>query len=193
MTDVMVSGTGSELVLAQSTLISLLERAFPDPDHPLPHGPGDPVLGPVPDPWRLAIAGVLGRLDWAMLNPQPLPPKERGIVAARVMIAQAVSTFEMAEVVAADGGEQALGVIDSRISRFLDDFCGTPPHPPKPWPHPWGGIYDGSEVVQPEEQLAASVQFQKAADAHHGYALYAPFQNAADKSREAGLQGLAEG
>ena len=108
------------------------------------------------------------------------------------MIAQSISTFEMAEAVAADGGERALAVIDARVSQFLDDdLCPRPPKPPRPWPHPWGDVLNGGDPIQPAEMLAASVQFEKAADAYKGHPLNAPFRNAAEQLREAGLKGLA--
>jgi hypothetical protein len=182
MADVMVSGRNSEIVLSQRALWSLLELLNPNPDDAGPVGPGGPVL-----------AGILGRIEQVLLNPQPLPPKERAVVAARVMIAQSVSTYEMAEAVAADGGERALQLIDARISRLLDeDLCPRPPKPPRPWPHPWGDVLGGSDPIQPAEMLAASVQFQKAADAYEGLALHAPFLSAAEQLREAGLKGLAQ-
>ena len=193
MAEVMVSGKGAEIVLSQRALTALLDLIYPNPDDTEPHGPGGPVMGPQPELWRTALPGVLGRLEWALLNPQPLPPKERAVVAARIMIAQSISTFETAEAIADDGGERALAAIDARVSRFLDeDLCPTPPRPPIPWPWPWGGVLDGGEAIQPAEMLAASAQFQKAADAYEGRALNAPFQNAADQLREAGLKGLEE-
>jgi len=193
MADVMVSGRGSEVVLSERALSSLLELLNPDPDDPGPVGPGGPYLHPRPATVRGALAGILGRIEQVLLNPQPLPPKDRAVVAARVMIAQSISTFETAEAVAPDGGERALAVIDARVSQFLDDdLCPRPPKPPRPWPHPWGEVLGGGDPIRPAEMLAASVQFQKAADAYEGRPLHAPFRNAAEQLRETGLKGLAE-
>ena len=193
MADVMVSGRSSEVVLSQRVLLSLLELLNPNPDDSGPVGPGGPYLHPHQNTVRGALAGILGRIEQVLLNPQPLPPKERAVVAARVMIAQSISTFETAEAIAPDGGERALTVIDARVSRFLDDdLCPRPPKPPRPWPHPWGDVLNGGDPIQPAEMLAASVQFQKAADAYKGRPLHAPFQNAAEQLRETGLKGLAE-
>ena len=183
MAEVIVSGQHSEIVLSQRALIGLLELGFPGPDDPGPYGPAE----------RTAVAGILERIERVLLNPQPLPPKERAVMAARVMIAHSISTFQTAEAIAEDGGERALAVIDRRVSRFVDgDLCPTPPRPPGPWPWPWGGVLDGGDPIQPAEMLAASVQFQKAADAYKDHALNAPFQNAADQLRAAGLEALGE-
>jgi hypothetical protein len=191
MAEVMVSGHHAEIVLEQQTFIRLLATAFPGPDDPEPSGPAGPISGPRPEPWRVALAGIFGRIEQVLLNPQPLPPKERAIVAARVVIADAIDTLRTAEAVAEDGGERALSVLDSRISKFVIEFCGTPPHPPRPWPHPWGDVLGGGDPIQPVEMLAASVQFQQAADADTSSPLHAPFSSAAEQMREAALKGLA--
>ena len=68
------------------------------------------------------------------LNPQPIPPgKQLQFAAARVAneIAYAAVAAE-----AAGMEEGAAGI----VSRAVDDWCGTKPHPfpwPGPWPLPW--------------------------------------------------------
>jgi hypothetical protein len=121
-----------ELSLSKQALIELLERASPDPCEPYGCDPSEPPNEPPdPPPWEFP--------RWLRLNPQPLPPKGhwRSANAARTLIAQALTLHELTEALASDGGERALGVIHRKVSEFVDDWCGTRPHP-KPFPWPWG-------------------------------------------------------
>src|SRR5215207_2419487 len=61
--------------VTRAALVKLLDAMrYPNPDDPgdpsPPWGPYGPI-GPV-------IGGVLRGLSWVLLNPQPLPPRDRG-------------------------------------------------------------------------------------------------------------------
>jgi hypothetical protein len=183
-----------ELSLSKQALIELLERASTDPCEPYgcdlsqpppPPGVGDPE--PLPDPPPREFP------PWLRLNPQPLPPKGhwRSANAARTIIAQALNLQELSEAFASDGGERTLGVIQRKVSEFVDDWCGTQPHP-KPFPWPWGPIVRGTEELQPIELIVAGAQFQKAADALEGNALQESFEGAADRLLQTGVSRLEE-
>ena len=149
---------------------------------------GTPPSGPPdPPPWEFPRS--------LRLNPQPLPPKGhwRSANAARTVIAQALTLHELTEALASDGGERALGVIHRKVSEFVDDWCGTPPRYPKPFPWPWGPLVRGTEELQPIELFVAGAQFQKAADALEGNALQEIFEGAADRLLQTGVSRLEEG
>jgi hypothetical protein len=173
-----------ELSLSKQALIELLERASPDPCEPYGCDPSEPPNEPPEPPiWEFP--------RWLRLNPQPLPPKGhwRSANAARTIIAQALTLHEWTEALASDGGERALGVIEREVSEFVDDWCGTRPHP-KPFPWPWGPIVRGTEELQPIELIVAGAQFQKAADALGGHALQERFERAADRLLQTGVSRL---
>jgi hypothetical protein len=175
-----------ELSLSKQALIKLLERASPDPCEPYGCDPWEPPNEPPePPPWEFP--------RWLRLNPQPLPPKGhwRAANAARTIIAQALTMHELTEALASDGGERALGVIHRKVSAFVDDWCGTRPHP-KPVPWPWGPLVRGTEELQPIELIVAGAQFQKAADALGGTALQESFEGAADRLLQTGVSRLEE-
>ena len=182
-----------ELSLSKQALIELLERASPDPCEPYGCDPSEPPpegpdVEPLPDPPPREFP------RWLRLNPQPLPPKGhwRSANAARTIIAQALNLHELTEALASDGGERALGVIQHKVSEFVDDWCGTPPHYPKPFPWPWGPLVRGTEELQPIELIVAGAQFQKAADALEGNALQEIFEGAADRLLQTGVSRLEE-
>ena len=188
----------AELTLSRQTLIKLLERASTDPCEPWgcdpsepPPGRYDPIIDPFPELMRWAIVNAPGRLDWARLNPQPLPPKGhwRPTSVARLTIARALALHEAADVLASDGGERAMGRIQRNVGELVDDWCGTRPHP-RPYPWPWGPLVRGTEELQPIELIVAGAQFQKAADALEGSALREIFQGAAGRLLETGLARL---
>jgi hypothetical protein len=183
-----------ELSLSKRVLIELLERASPDPCEPYGCDPSEPGGSPpwsgpepLPDPPPREFP------RWLRLNPQPLPPRGhwRAANAARTIIAQALTLHELTEALAPIGGEQALGVIQRKVSEFVDDWCGTRPHP-KPFPWPWGPIVRGTEELQPIELIVAGAQFQKAADALEGNPLRESFEGAADRLLQTGVSRLEE-
>jgi hypothetical protein len=175
-----------ELSLSKRALIELLERASPDPCEPYGCDPSEPPDEPPEPPiWLFP--------RWLRLNPQPLPPRGhwRSANAARTIIAQVLTLHELTEALASDGGERALGVIQRKVSEFVDDWCGTRPHP-KPFPWPWGPIVRGTEELQPIELIIAGAQFQKAADALEGNPLRESFEGAADRLLQTGVSRLEE-
>jgi hypothetical protein len=175
-----------ELSLSKQALIKLLERASPDPCEPYGCDPWEPPNEPPdPPPWEFP--------RWLRLNPQPLPPKGhwRAANAARTIIAQVLNLHEVSEALASDGGERAMGMIQSKVSEFVDDWCGTDTRP-KPFPWPWGPIVRGTEELQPIELIVAGAQFQKAADALEGNVLQESFEGAADRLLQTGVSRLEE-
>ena len=178
-----------ELTLSKQALIELLERASPDPCEPYGCGGGmtDPNNPHTPEDAPREFP------PWLRLNPQPLPPKGhwRSANAARTIIAQVLTLHELTEALASDGGERGLGVIQRKLSEFVDEWCGTRPHP-KPFPWPWGPFVSGTEELQPIELIVAGAQFQKAADALEGNALQESFEGAADRLLQTGVSRLEE-
>jgi len=186
----------SELMLSKQTLIKLLERASPDPCEPYGCDPWEPPPGgtePPPDPHPRSHWGPAHPLDWARLNPQPLPPKGhwRPASVARFTIARALTLHETAEALAQDGGERAVGMIQRNINGLVDDWCGTGVHP-RPFPWPWGPLLRGAEPLGAIELIVAGAQFQKAADALKGSPLRRTFEDAADRLFKTGLSRLEE-
>jgi hypothetical protein len=179
------------LTLSKQALIELLERASTDPCEPYgcdpwePPGSGPPDPPPDPRPQEFP--------QWLRLNPQPLPPKGhwRSASAARTIIAQVLTLHELTEALDSAGGERARGVTQRKISEFVDDWCGTRPHP-KPLPWPWGPVVRGTEELQPIELIVAGAQFQKAADALEGHTLQESFEGAADRLLQTGVSHLEE-
>ena len=183
------------LNISKAVLVSVVDSVLnPNPDDsgqshgPFgPWGPGGPVTsnllwallnpqplppGP-PDPW-------LSKLAWVLLNPQPLPPGPdpyRAALLAHTMVSRAFEQYQFAEVLGA-GKERSAGgarVIGSQLSKFIDEYCGTPPrHGPKP--------------PRPFDFLVAGAQFQKAADSSPDHPLQEHFSSAADKLFETGLR-----
>ena len=194
-----------ELSLSKQALIELLEHASPDPCEPYGCDPWEPPPGQQP-PLGPGDIDILLRLNpqplppdpgdvLLRLNPQPLPPRRghwRAANAARTIIAQVLNLHEVSEALASDGGEQAVGMIQSKVSDFVDDWCGTDTRP-KPFPWPWGPIVRGTEELQPIELIVAGAQFQKAADALEGNAaLQESFEGAADRLLQTGVSRLEE-
>ena len=178
-----------ELSLSKQALIELLERASTDPCEPYGCDPWEPPPGQKPPLGPGDIDGLL------RLNPQPLPPKGhwRAANAARTIIVQVLNLHEVSEALASDGGERAQVVINRKVSEFVDDWCGTPPRYPKPFPWPWGPLVRGTEELQPIELIVAGAQFQKAADALEGNAaLQESFEGAADRFLQTGVSLLEE-
>ena len=184
-----------ELSLSKQALIELLERASPDPCEPYGCDPDEPIPLNPPGPDDIDLLRTWEFPRWLRLNPQPLPPRRghwRAANAARTIIAQVLNLHEVSEALASDGGEQAVGMIQSKVSEFVDDWCGTGTRP-KPFPWPWGPIVRGTEELQPIELIVAGAQFQKAADALEGNAaLQESFEGAADRLLQTGVSRLEE-
>ena len=132
--------------------------------HPEPwHAGPDPVpwrFGPVPDPWAASMisAGLLGLIasrfpaiydviggglrpgDEVALNPQPLPPRERFVMAlGEALVARAEQLAEVAAAFGERGEERGIIVVGGYVNRLVDDWCGTGYRPrwPFPGPPPW--------------------------------------------------------
>jgi len=71
------------------------------------HNPFGPSRGPSPDPWRLAVSGLVTAVN------------------AKVLAATLEGALR----------KQAEESASSAIARILDDYCGTPPKA-VPWPFP---------------------------------------------------------
>ena len=173
----------AEIRLSSSALARLVERhmmTMPEEEGERgPSGPPGPEsLGPGPFD------------DMLRLNPQPLPPLWRSALAARTAIARALGSQEAAEAFATDGGERALGRIQGKVSELVDDWCGT--RPPRPFPWPWGPVLRGTDELSSSDLLVAGAQFQKAAEVLEGGALRQTFQDAADRLFQTGAARLNE-
>jgi hypothetical protein len=159
-----------------------LSAYYPNPDDPgdpnNPFGPYGPI-GPVANVyWRLLIAG---------LNPQPLPPVSgprpepwRGMMMARAAINRAYIQTQMAERL---GEHSGFGAARQDLAAMIDDWCGTGPKWPFPWPPPpwWHGR------LEAEELLTAGLQFKAAA--RMDTPLRDDFAAAADRLMEVGMAG----
>jgi hypothetical protein len=91
------------------------------------------VFGKIPPEAFDAIFphGPVIRQRAAELNPQPLPPKGRLLLASAAVAQEIASAAVSAQ---ASGSGSAARLVASAI----DDWCGTrPPHIPIPWPGPW--------------------------------------------------------
>jgi hypothetical protein len=104
--------------LTYSTLLAMIGNIPPEAwDAIIPHGP------------RVRVAAGEGHLDWAALNPQPLPPREAFLTAA----AQLAHEFVRGAVTIDMQG----GSSPALVSDLIDDWCGT--LWPRRWPWPWPG------------------------------------------------------
>jgi hypothetical protein len=187
----------SDFTLSKQALVRLLERASPDPCEPYgcdpweppPEGPHEPPM-PLPELARMGAVDVLDRWNWVRLNPQPLPPKTRwrAALVARISVARALSLHESAQALADDGGERAFRMIQRNVSTLVDDWCGT--RPPRPFPWPWGPILRSTEKLEPTDLLVAGAQFHKAAQELVGNPLQEVFNDAAGRLFETGLARL---
>jgi hypothetical protein len=123
--------------LRYSRLLALIGSIPPEAwDAIIPHGP------------RRQLAGGHGDVDWAVLNPQPLPPREAFLTAAAHLAQEVVRgavTVEMQ-------GGSASGL----ISELIDEWCGT--LWPRRWPWPWPGPRpDGDPEPEPRDVQTARV------------------------------------
>ena len=82
------------------------------------------------------------------LNPQPLPPKDQLLVAAASVARDVAFAALAAEAAGTGGGARVIGAA-------IDDWCGTVPRVPFPWPRPWPFPWPLNEK-QPDLDIAAS-------------------------------------
>lgn len=185
---------------AKSLVRLLDELGYPDPDD------ADGGWGP--------IGPVVRGINWAALNPQPLPPrwvidmlrrfgpqpdpwrvKEgphpdpwKSALLARLEIDRVVVLAQTAAVV---GGEQGREVVRRRLAEIVDEWCGTPPKPrwPLPWPFPLR--WRNEELkIGPADLVLMGVQFHKTAEALGDSGLAEEFTAAADRLTQTGLERL---
>jgi hypothetical protein len=120
--------------LSARSVVAILAHIFGPSFNDDPRfGHGDPVpwnlkdiaSGPRPEPWR-----------YAMLNPQPLPPRE--LYAVRVADAHISELTTLDRIGSLFGGEVSQNTLE-RSLRFvseLDEICPRWPKWPKRWPPP---------------------------------------------------------
>src|SRR5829696_221629 len=94
--------------VTRAALVKLLDAVpYPNPDDPgdpsSPWGPYGPI-GPV-------IGGVLRGLSWVLLNPQPLPPRDRGAVQKVLGRSRTSRSARREEVVFGKAGWLGFGVL----------------------------------------------------------------------------------
>ncbi|MCW5808952.1 MAG: hypothetical protein KIT31_41755 [Deltaproteobacteria bacterium] len=181
-------------------LVNLLTDAlYPNPEDPGPVGPWGPWIREASA--KAALAGLAGHVDdrdhpfggrwphpnWAWivaamrdlasLNPQPLPPRDPGIVFARNLADVAIRRAR--EV----GGEQG----GSTLRRFAEDWCGTVSHflPPKP------GDPGEPRPPRPEESLVLGAALVRASASIDVPALKQAAEEAGRKIFDHGLAGMA--
>jgi hypothetical protein len=172
----------AEIRLSSKALAKLVERHMPTtPEEESERGPSGP---PGPD------FGGPGPFEMLRLNPQPLPPLSRFVFAARTAIARALASQESAALLGNDEEGRALPRIQGTVSELVDDWCGT--RPPRPFPWPWGPVLRGTEEVKSSELLVAGAQFHKAAEVLEGSALGQTFKDAADRLFQTGAARLEE-
>src|SRR5215207_7791031 len=109
--------------------IEFIGRTIPEIFDIIPHGP--------------LSAGHAGRAGIAMLNPQPLPPAQRYLVAS-IDLAQTVAQAAILAEVSGGAGADV-------VARIVDEWCGTP----WPRPFPWPGPIDPEPEPHPDWDIAA--------------------------------------
>ena len=210
--------------VSREKLASLISQTFggatvgrDDDDHPLPPGPWDPiirkvaikVLGPSPEPWRLAsgrseselaklVLGVIaakhpevfdviggGRFNRVALNPQPLPPRAIFLAAvAEEAIDRTILIQEVATAMDQTGQQQGIIIVGGRLSVLVDELCGNNFVVRIPFPRP---KHDGDELLSGSELLTVAAVFEQnaATVAHEG--LRQELRAAAAKLIETGI------
>jgi hypothetical protein len=158
-----------DLTLSARDVASMIARIFGPAIYDTPKFGGDPfriagiaarVAGPHPDPWRAGPSPD----PWmaVMLNPQPLPPKERYAVALAeahildlVAIDRLGSLFGEAEERGAERAMATLAEIDDLCPRWPRWPKGWPPPPPPPW---------GDEEMEPAQLFLFGISLLAAVD-----------------------------
>lgn len=161
----------------------------------------DLIFGPFPEPWRAelnasrAIFGIIaarhpelfdllgGGLDYASLNPQPLPPRAAFIAAFTETAIERVQLMqEIADAINQTGEENGIIIVSGKISALVDELCGNnfkikiPPRPKR----------DEDELLSGLELLTAGAVFvQNAAVAQGG--LRRELRNAGSRLIETGI------
>lgn len=139
------------------------------------------------------LGGILRPGEEVSLNPQPLPPVERGFIAA---LADALVTRveALAEVSAAVGDSQSSGeersiiIVGGHVSRLVDEYCGTGFRLvwPFPGPPPWWFRAE----VGPREILALGADLNAAAERAFDPAVRQALGDASTKLAQVGIERL---
>lgn len=124
--------------------------------HSLDVNVGSLVSGPLPDPWRTARQGLIGRLDQVALNPQPLPPKDLYALAlADAMLARVVSLSQLGRILGGEAGANMQKAAVAAVADF-EEICPRWPHWPKHWPPPPPPPWEEGEMAASQLFLAGS-------------------------------------
>lgn len=190
--------------ISQQALVSLIGQVIfgrPSDDDPRPPGPADPVIFRALEktlwvlgngvPWRAQTAFAPPPEPWVQvaLNPQPLPPRTLFFVAiAQEVIERASLIQETADALTGQGERQGIIIVGGYVSRFADDWCGSPVRIPWPFPRPrpnWlpdepGGV----------DLIVTGVQFQRAASETFDGQLRQSLADAGAKLVQAGVAKL---
>ena len=110
--------------------------------------------------------------------------------AADTAIHRTLGQQRFGESLGEGGAGSVLSSNRSELQQFVDDFCGTPPKWPLPWPPPRRKL--DPKGLSPAQLLVAAARFQAAADFVSGNALQPEFAAAADRLFEVGLARLSE-
>lgn len=128
---------------------------YPNPEDPLPPGPWDPVIKDSilnfnqpfqadrhPRRWQRQQEQIASSINWAMLNPQPLPPREEWAkVAAQAIVDDIQHKTQLIQLLPEKFQHRAAEGIQGNLAQLVDEVCGTGwprrwpfPIPPFPWP-----------------------------------------------------------
>lgn len=110
--------------------------------------------------------------------------------AADVAIDRTLGQQRLGETLDEGGADAMVANNRSDLQRFVDDFCGTPPRWPLPWPPPRRRL--DPKGLTPAQLLIAGARFQAAADHVGDNALQPELAAAADRLFETGLSRLGE-
>ena len=143
------------ITLSRAQLVRLVQglagiAGYPNPDEPHEPGPWDPVIqnaflnrvdlvlaGPQPVPWK--------SIDWAALNPQPLPPLSRWAqIAAGAILGDIRTRMALMQALPEEFHGPIVERIQMDLSRFADEVCGS-----EPWRWPGRSRTHGSRSTGP--------------------------------------------
>lgn len=188
-------------VVTKAALLDLLNwAALPNPDDPdSPIGPYSSdlswaLLNPQPLPPKEGpFPDPWRRLLWVLLNPQPLPPKQGSQPDPWRSAFQARMVIDQAVGLYRAAEMQVSGVDTERAYEAarmsISEFVDDYcGNVPRRFPSPWPSPLGGEFGVRsPRELLAAGTQFARAADATQDSMLQSELQAAADQLLETGL------
>ncbi|MFN2104648.1 MAG: hypothetical protein ACK2UJ_07235 [Candidatus Promineifilaceae bacterium] len=172
---------------------------YPNPEDPHEPGPWDPVIqnaflnradlvlaGPQPQPWK--------SINWALLNPQPLPPHEQWAqIAARAIVGDIRTRMALMQSLPEEFHAPIVEGIQANLSQFADEVCGSEPWrwpfpPPRPWP-PEPDPDPREMLANPLDLIIMGVVFDSLAGTVSDE-LQGPLQDAAAAIQNAGFERL---